>query len=67
MLIRLVVFAAVIAALLVSPAAAQPGTILEPNDRVAVGLNVRADPTSAADIVAVLRPGDRVEQIGAVP
>jgi len=67
MLIRLLVLVGAIAALLVSPAAAQPGAILEPNDRVAVGLNVRADPTSAAAIVTVLRPGDRVEQVGAVP
>lgn len=46
---------------------AQPGTVLEPNDRVEVGLNVRAEPKSSAEILAVLRPGDRVTQIGAVP
>src|SRR5438093_12451059 len=46
---------------------AQPGTILEPNDRVTVGLNVRAQPNADASIVAVLRPGDRVTQTASVP
>jgi hypothetical protein len=46
---------------------AQPGALLEPNDRVSVGLNVRAEPNGDAEIVAVLQPGDRVTQIGSAP
>lgn len=44
----------------------QPGPILEPNDRVVVGLNVRAQPASDATIRAVLRPGERATHIGEV-
>lgn len=46
---------------------AQLGPVLEPTERVVVGLNVRAEPNGAAPIRAVLRPGDRVTQIGEAP
>ena len=45
---------------------AQLGPTLEANERVAVGVNVRAQPSSDATIRAVLRPGDRATQIGEV-
>src|SRR5262252_1225298 len=45
---------------------AQRGPTLEPNERVAVGVNVRAQPSSDATIRAVLRPRDRATQIGEV-
>src|SRR5262249_33553449 len=58
----------VVAALLLgtSIVPAQLGPTLEPNDRVAVGVNVLAQPSSDATIRAVLRPGDRAIQIGEV-
>lgn len=43
---------------------AQPGPLREPNDRVVVGVNVRAEPTGDATIKAVLRPGGRATRIG---
>lgn len=58
---------AIVALVLVGPTFAQPVPMLEPNDRVVVGLNVRADPNGNAQIVAVLRPGDRVAHIASVP
>lgn len=61
---------AVIVALLLlgtSIVPAQLGPSLEPNERVTVSLNVRAEPSGDATIRAVLRPGDRVTQIGEVP
>jgi uncharacterized protein YgiM (DUF1202 family) len=59
---------AVLAILLVAGStSSQPAPTLEPNERVVVGLNVRAEPNSNAQIVAVLRQGDRVTQIGSVP
>jgi hypothetical protein len=47
-----------------SLAPAQPGPLLEPNDRVVVGVNVRAQPSGDSTIKAVLRPGDRATRIG---
>lgn len=61
-------FVAVLAILLVaSSTSSQPAPTLEPNERVVAGLNVRAEPNSNAQVVAVLRQGDRVTQIGSVP
>jgi competence protein ComEC len=45
---------------------ARLGPLLEPNDRVSVGVNVRAEPRGDSTIRAVLRPGDRATRIGDV-
>ncbi len=49
--------------LFVGTAPGEPQVLLEPNDRIVVGLNVRAHPSADAEIVAVIRPGDRVTQV----
>lgn len=48
---------------------AQPGRgdVVVPSDRVVVGVNIRASPSSASEILGLLRLGEQLPHLGSVP